>query len=320
MRSSFFLALILSVVLGITYWYQSTAHLCPAPIAYRLGQIDEEFALTPDAAQAYLAQAEAVWSAGTGRQDLFYFDETADFPVNFIFDDRQALANAERLTRAELDTLEANNNAAVAALAAASERFTARESAYETAVREYETRLAAYNAQAARLNAAGGATSEELTALTSEQQELDRTLAALAAERQSLQTLARDLNEQSEEVNERIREYNTLVNAYNADFAAGREFTQGDYQGSEINIYKFSDEVELVSVLAHELGHALGLGHVEGEESVMYYLMTERTTVPTLSEADQAAFLALCGTGDEWDHQIRRMIRESVRTIEALFV
>ena len=77
-------------------------------------------------------------------------------------------------------------------------------------------------------------------------------------------------------------------------------------------MYKFSNDAEVVTVLAHEFGHALGLGHVEGPSSLMYYLLDEVTTVPELSEDDRAAYQAVCGDAESFAQWVRRQIRQLI--------
>lgn len=59
---------------------------------------------------------------------------------------------------------------------------------------------------------------------------------------------------------------------------------------------------ELVLVLAHELGHALGIGHVDEPGAVMHAMLHEggmlepgRDRPLELSAADRAALIAVCG-------------------------
>lgn len=317
MRTPFFAALFLSVVLGVTYWYQSTAYLCPAPLAYRLFEIDPEFDLTHDAAREQIESAIAVWESAAGRT-LFVYDPAARFTINFIFDERQQLADSEAMTRADLDQLQIKNDELLATIEVLTESFASSQRGYEAQVQAYENRLAAHNAAVVRYNDRGGAPPDIFEMLAQEQQTLDVERRRLQVLSNELNTTAQELNRLSDVANRQITAYNRQVAEYNSRFANGREFTQGDYQGDRINIYKFSDEIELVSVLAHEFGHALGIDHVEGEDSVMYYLLTERTTTPTLSAADRAAFWHVCGTGDEWDHRVRQIIRSVVAQVPGI--
>lgn len=52
---------------------------------------------------------------------------------------------------------------------------------------------------------------------------------------------------------------------------------------------------ELRKVLAHEMGHALGLEHVEDPGAVMYYLMEGAVSNVALHDSDIAEYKAVCG-------------------------
>ena len=106
-----------------------------------------------------------------------------------------------------------------------------------------------------------------------------------------------DINTLTETANEVVKKYNEGVNTYNHTFSEGAEFTQGDYQGDKINIYQFKNRDELVLVLAHELGHALGIDHVDNPESIMYRQMGEQSVGKGLTDQDLQDFRLVCGNG-----------------------
>lgn len=314
MRFRFLTALIFALAIGGTYLYLSKSAVCPTPIYYRLGALDDHFTITNEEAISYMKRAEAVWEESIGR-DLFIYDESADFTINFIFDNRQAMADSELLQSEALDKKRTENDTLAETIENLQKSYQELSSTYNQSVATYEDRLRSYNQTVSSYNDRGGAPTSEYERLQTEQQALDREVGSLQVRADELNELAERLNQLGSRSNELVESYNSEVQRFNKQFGYSREFTQGDYQGSDINIYKFSSEAELVSVLTHEFGHALGIGHVEGEDSVMYYLLTNATENPVLSDTDKTAFVSTCGTGTEITHTIRRIIREAVSII-----
>ena len=106
--------------------------------------------------------------------------------------------------------------------------------------------------------------------------------------------MADQINDAGARNNQLVEGYNEDVAVFNNRFGGTREFTQGDYQGDHINVYQFRDRAELILVLAHELGHALQLEHVDNQASIMFYLMGEQPPQPRLSAEDIEAFTLSC--------------------------
>ncbi len=310
MRTIVFFASAAFLVSYLVFWYSRTAYVCPTPIAYTIGAIDERFDLSPEELQAIAAEAEAFWEEAVG-EDLFVYDARADLPINLIYDERQQLTRTEEEWRVRPDAAEKRNEARVAAVREQSEDYEAAEAAYEADRLRYESRLAAYNNEVATHNEAGGAPKEAYTRLQAEAESLEKELRALSRAGEKLREEAEAINAESDAVNEEITAYNAEVLQYNEVFGNLEAFTQGDFKRDRINVYKFSSSDELTAVLAHEFGHALGLGHVEEPTAIMYYLMTERDT-SRLSAADAAAYTALCGAEPSVAHEVRRLIRSII--------
>jgi len=311
MRIQYLLSLIVVLIGYGAFWYQTTASVCPVPIYYRIGTIDPSFSISTTTLLAAVAEAEAVWE-GPAKRELFQYDETAGFTIDLVFDDRQALADSEVSQRTELDAKRAENDEIQQQIESLQSEYTNLSEAYEERVATYEERLAAYNAEVNRYNDRGGAPADVYDRLETERKALAREAASLTKTADQLNALASKINELSDRGNALIAAYNAEVGEYNAEFGHDREFTQGDYQGGQIHVYKFSDRNELVAVLAHEFGHSLGMDHVAGESSLMYYLLESADQPPVVSAADMQAYNAVCGVAETTAQKVRRIVREFI--------
>tara|TARA_B100000508_G_scaffold113034_1_gene91538 strand:- start:9847 stop:10797 length:951 start_codon:yes stop_codon:yes gene_type:complete len=314
MRQTFLLALLAFVVVISIYWYQGLISDCPVPLSYRVGTIDESFGLDEDTARGHIESAIALWESETDR-NLFEYDEKADLKVDFVFDERQAEANTEEKLRELLDAKRGQNQTVIKTV---EEMQTTHEELfddYQSQVGEYEARLDDYNQRVKIHNDRGGAPADVFSGLEEEREELNQLAEGLSDTAAKLNQLAEDINELGQRGNEMVDDYNKQVDAYNSKYGFSREFTQGDYQQNVINIYKFSSTNELVKVLTHELGHALGIGHVEDASSVMYYLLEGTDDETVLSGDDLAAYYEICGMSESFSQKTRRVFRGFVSNV-----
>ncbi len=303
----------LSIVLlaaGV-YWYSVTAALCPAPIAYRLGTLDSAFGISTETALAEIQAAEVIWEEEAGRE-LFVYDPNAVFTVNFIFDERQENADSEAQQRNELDARWSENEQLLTTISALQEKYEALSVSYKQKADAYETQLTAYNKKVTKYNDRGGAPTDVYDELERERESLSAQMEALNSLADDLNRLAGEINQLSEQGNRLVDSYNQDVEQYNTAFGVEREFTQGDYQQQQIDVYKFSNFAELETVLAHEFGHALGIDHVEGSSSLMYYLLEEGQSSRSLSVADREAYYQVCGVSETMSQKVRRSIRTAL--------
>lgn len=311
MRFTYALALVLTITVGVTYWYESTKHICPTPVSYRLGTIDDSFSITQAEAYEAMERAITLWEDSTGR-DLFVYDEQADLTVSFIFDDRQALADAQLSDQERLDQVAVKNEGIRASIQELQTTYEGMQSAFAARKAAYDQELATYNDEVRQANDRGGASADAFKMLEETQQTLQTESQNLQVLASNLSSVASQLNDLSAEGNRLVRTYNQDVIEYNRQYSGGEEFTQGDFTGEAIHIYKFSNQNELVSVLAHEFGHALGIGHVEGDGSLMYYLLAEGgEDISDLSPADLEAYQTVCQT-EVWDFKLRSIIRSII--------
>lgn len=306
MRSGFSVTLIVVLLFAGGYFYNLAQAVCSIPLTYRVGELDERFGLTIDEAKVAITEAAETWEEATG-QNLFSYDDNADFTINFIFDERQALINDEVNFSEKLEDAEGRNEVLTITYEALVEQYEDIKSNYEAEVDRFENRLADYNDEVAKYNDQGGAPAEVYEELQAERDALDAKRLELDRIANRLNIMVSDINEIGQKGNQLIERYNENVGDFNVRFGEGREFTQGDYQNNRINIYTYKDEWELHTVLVHELGHAISLDHVESSASVMHHLIGGQSAELVLTSEDLSEFNRVCGDMNLWDKIVYRL-------------
>lgn len=288
------------LVLQVTRQVEARLLPCRSPITYSLGGIDTRFGVSKQVLIADLEEAEVLWEKASGKDLFGYKSAGGDVSVNFVYDYRQQASDAMAASGIRIDKSRASFDALKAQYDGRAERIAVAKESLDRAVAAYESRLQTYNAEVAKWNRAGGAPPSEYDRLQAQK-------AALNAEGQQIKSqeaaLNADINMQNAmgtSLNKLIAELNLNVERYNqAGASTGDEFEEGVYVSEagrqRIDIYEYSSHTELVRVLAHEFGHALGLGHVADEEAIMYKVNLGKK--PSLTDADIAAMHALCASG-----------------------
>lgn len=273
---------------------------CRLPITYSIGSVDPGFGVSKEAVVSAAFAAEKLWETSAGKN---IFEYAADgIPVNLVYDERQIetdrlknkLTNLET-SRERYDLLIAEYEALSSEITTAATAFESLKSSYESASASFSDRASAfeidkatYEKEIAEWNAKGGAPEEVYTRLAAESKSLkDRAMelntelegirkiySSLEAARDSLNNLIGRANAAAALVNSIAASLNERVIEYN-HFAGGREeFITGFYRsspvGKKIEVFQFGSANELALIIAHELGHAAGIGHAEEERSIMY--------------------------------------------------
>ncbi|MDO8728982.1 MAG: matrixin family metalloprotease [bacterium] len=296
-------AIIILIVLVVVFIFSNypsftkISFACEEPINYSVGVFDKRFGISYKTFLSVLTQAEAIWEKPMGKELFVYAPENSDLTINLIYDSRQETTS----TLSNISDVLEENKAAYKTLQI---KYIGLKKEYDSLKDVYDTRVSTFNEKNFLYQShvdnwnSGKRNSRELF------DQLERERTALEIDVEELKILEGELNDIVSGINTLVgtlnrlaRSLNLKVDTYNTIGASrGETFTGGIYHSAEgvqdIDVYEFSSRDKLVRVLAHELGHALGLAHVDDKDSMMYHL--NESDAQSLSKTDLMALRTLC--------------------------
>lgn len=274
---------------------------CREPIPYNLGTFDPQFNISKSYFLSALVDAEAVWEKPYGKNLFIYTPADSDshvLKINLVYDYRQQATSK----LADLGIVVKDNRASYDMLKTKYETlnttYNTAKNTFNTQIEAFNQRKLAYGADVKYWNDQGGAPQAEYDRLQAENLALENLSKTLQDMQNNINKMADDINAFVVALNRLVSTLNLSVEKYNTtNVSRGESFEEGVYSSDglnrQIDIYEFSSRVKLVRVLAHELGHALGLDHVKDPKAIMYEL--NQGSNETLTNADLSALKARCG-------------------------
>lgn len=262
-------------------------YLCQVPVSWRIGELDPNFSLTLEQAEQAAHAAAAQWNSALGIE-LFRYDSINGFPINFAYDARQQQLLQQALLQRNLQRYDSTISERLADLQTQSARLTQQQNRFSILNQQLAADIAAFKLKAQQ------ASGNSRSTLQLEQQQLNRRQQQLQQQADMLNAEQQRLVREQGYLNDTVADRNSLLPESAAPAVAaevGLMEIRGLNRSMTIFAYKTLADLELT--MAHEFGHALGVGHTDDVASVMHFSLNPAQR--NVMSNDIQALKAQCG-------------------------
>jgi chromosome segregation ATPase len=256
---------------------RSSLDPCPQQLTYRIGYVDPQINQSEEELLDLIRQVEVLWESAVDR-DLLDYEINGEVAIHFVYKEHHDISDrqmkfSERIQRTK-------------------HRILGMRQEYDRVSKEYRNHKQLLLDHVSRLDSLHYKKSDTRKTQYSDQQinpatDPVHTLSdSIVHLKDDVDHYRNEMERHSRQIQDLIDQQRKIIYKYNQIFEENARFKQGIYRkgwpDDRIYVFQFTNIGELKAVLAHELGHALGIGHVDNPQSIMYKVL-EKQNIYNLS-------------------------------------
>lgn len=271
--------------------YKPAISPCDEVMSYKIGSFDTRFGISKETFISEIDRGAKLWGDALGKK-LFTYNKEGSLTINLIYDERQARTVDVSYLVLEIENAKRSAESLRTVYEKETDTYTRDGELFTRDSNLFQEDYKAYTQKVDEYNKAGGAPKAEYDLMTAQLVILKERAKSLDERRLALTTQMESINKKVARYNEFVAYINGLIRQSNA--LGAKKFTEGRFTpaNNTIDIYQYDDITKLRRVIAHELGHVLGINHNNTLESIMYSVNSATST--SLSRQDVRDLVTAC--------------------------